>query len=298
MEKRKTSNKTEKKYQKIFSILDRDVLCMHRYDDLLHTATAPLHNHDGYEILLFLQGETNYYVESGGKKLEYGEVILTTPYAFHCAIAQPGKTYERILINIKDSYLNTLCSKNTDLAFCFKRLSANMLNSCVLTESEIHDFIETAHKLQHEIDCPGYGSDLLIPALLTQILVFLNQKTMDNPLSARQNFMPKIVADTINYVNGNFQDDISLASVASNLHHNGNYISRRFKEVTGTTLQQFIIAKRITMAQKYLREGSPVNDACFMSGFSNYANFSRCFSKHIGMSPKQYQMTYTTQISI
>lgn len=285
----------EKKYleiehpQKIFSILEQDVICLHRTDILPHFAKATLHNHDGYEILLYLGGNTSYYVESEGKKLEYGEIILTVPYAFHCADAQNDTTYERIIINIKEAYFNSLCSDKTNLASCFNRISSDKINSYILNPNDIRQFSGIAARLQHEIDRPGYGSDILVPALLTQILVMINKKTPYNSILPYQSIMPQIVADTISYVNNNLDGDLSLNTLSLHLYHNGDYISRCFKNTMGTTLQQFIIAKRIVLAQQYLREGASVSDACFQSGFSDYSNFSRCFSKHTGMSPKQYQ---------
>ena len=103
--------------------------------------------------------------------------------------------------------------------------------------------------------------------------------------------MPGMIARAISYINEN----LSLPAIARQLHHNVDYVSRYIKAVTGTTLQQFIIAKRITLAQQYLRKGNPLCDACYLSGFGNYSHFSRCFTEHTGMSPKQYQKQLTVQ---
>lgn len=107
--------------------------------------------------------------------------------------------------------------------------------------------------------------------------------------------MPGMIAHAISYINENLSGDLSLPAIVRQLHHNVDYISRCFKAVTGTTLQQFIITKRITLAQQYLRKGNPLCDACYLSGFGNYSHFSRCFTEHTGMSPKQYQKQMTVQ---
>lgn len=288
MNKEKNNIGTEQP-QKIFSILDRDVICLHRTDVLPYFAKTTLHNHDGYEILLCLCGKSNYYVESEGKKLEYGELILTAPYTFHGTDTQIDQIYERIIINIKEAYFKGLCSERTNLASCFNRISPNKINSYILSPNEIREFSDIAAHLQHEIENPGYGSDILVPALLVQLLVMVNKKASYNSIPTYQSIMPQIVADTISYVNNHLDGDLSLNTLSLHLYHNGDYISRCFKNTMGTTLQQFIIAKRIVLAQQYLREGTSVSDTCFQSGFSDYSNFSRCFSKHTGMSPKQYQ---------
>lgn len=59
--------------------------------------------------------------------------------------------------------------------------------------------------------------------------------------------------------------------------------------VTGLTIQQYLLNKRIGLAQKYLKEGRFLTDVCWMSGFNNYSHFARTFSQQVGVSPKKYQ---------
>ena len=62
-------------------------------------------------------------------------------------------------------------------------------------------------------------------------------------------------------------------------------------------IQQYIIEKRLTQAKKLLRMGKPPIDVCFLCGFNNYSNFSRTFSKHLKLSPKQYQISARASFS-
>ena len=275
---------------RLFYPIGSDIVCVKRSGSLHYRPACPLHNHDGYELLLILAGEANYYVETEGQILGAGELILNPAYSFHCANTEGLDSFDRIILNFKESYLKKLCTEQTDLHACFERISESRLNHLYLKPDEVHYFSLLTKRLTQILEHPSYGAELLTASLMIQILLFVNQKALDFPIpDAPETILPKIVSDTIDYINEHLSDDLSMMVLTEHLNHSSDYIGRRFRKVMGTTLQQFIIAKRITLAQKYLRERRTVTDACMLSGFSDYSNFSRCFSKHVGLSPREYQ---------
>ena len=72
-------------YGKCFVILEKDILCECK-DIGVPIMNAPvIHNHDGYELLLLLDGKVNLYTEGEGKILERGDLVCVKPYDFHHA---------------------------------------------------------------------------------------------------------------------------------------------------------------------------------------------------------------------
>lgn len=61
-----------------------------------------------------------------------------------------------------------------------------------------------------------------------------------------------------------------------------------FKKYTGLTLREYIADLKIEEAKKLLLSGENVSDACCKSGFSDYSNFIRTFTKATGLSPGKY----------
>ena len=107
------------------------------------------------------------------------------------------------------------------------------------------------------------------------------------------NLMPKMIMDTMDYINDHLTEKISLDDLAAELNYNGNYLSNRFKEHTGLTLRSYILSKRIDLAKSLLLAGQSVSDTCLMSGFNDYANFIRNFKRQVGMSPGRYKKEQT-----
>ncbi|WP_159413111.1 helix-turn-helix transcriptional regulator [Ruminiclostridium josui] len=54
------------------------------------------------------------------------------------------------------------------------------------------------------------------------------------------------------------------------------------------TLREYILDRRIEEAKRLLSNGENVSEACCKSGFSNYSNFIRSFTKLVGISPGKY----------
>ncbi len=280
------------KRNRIFSVLDADIICKHKADVLPQHDNLLFHNHDGYEIYLFLSGDADYYIEGCGKKLKRGDLIVSPAYFFHCSKADPDIRYERIFINIREQILSDICSVDTDLTLCFQNSSYDSINLINLDEDKIKAFCQLADMLEASLESSSYGSSLLSKSLLTQIMVMVNRLFLTGNTVHYDGIMPDLIRNIISYINTNTSENITVSDLAAIYHHNPDYLSRLFKSVTGIPLQHFILIKKITLAQSLLRRGHSPASACYEAGFNNYSNFSRSFTNTVGISPKQYQLSY------
>ena len=272
-----------------FSKLDTELFCKHFCGGLTANANTPFHCHDGYEILIFLGGTTSFYVEHQCTSLSKGDIICCPPYTFHRALPKSEQDYERVLINFSEANLLTLNSAHTNLAQCFynKSVPYRILH---LNTDELTTLLQYTQRLENCFTDSFFGNDVLQKALLTEILVMLNRQTPEQSSKNHINTYSPIVTKIFSYIEAHYREEFRIKHLADELHHNADYLTRCFKKTTGCSIQQFVIAKRVNLAQKLLREGNTPLDACYLSGFENYSNFSRTFTKHTGISPKKYQL--------
>lgn len=274
---------------KEFLFLDTPISCeVKTIDSPIRPAgshTRVFHNHDGYEIYLFLEGDVNYFTEKSGKKLERGDLILLKPYQFHCAVLNNENIYNRVVINISQKVMQELCASSDDFAICFETDGPVL----TLDDETAMAFVGTAEKLQRELVSDEWGSSLLCSIFLQELLIRIRRQFPYAEKRRDGNIMPALAAQTFSYIEEHITQEITLQILSRELHHNGTYISRCFKKVTGCTLQSYVIAKRIGLAKQYLRRGVSPTEACYLSDFQNYSNFSRMFHRQTGCSPKQYQ---------
>ena len=279
----------ESQYRKIFLALQSPILCEHKIGPAYSSAPTLFHNHDGYEIVLYLDGPADYYIEGNGKHLERGDLICISPYIFHCIASNHSADYERVIINLSEKKLRELSSQETDLSACFFQPSAQSIKLIKLNEEEIEAFCHNTTLLQNNIEANTYGSDLLTNALIIELLVMISRHCLIDTHVKYTNIMPKIVSDTFDYL-ALHMNDFSMEGLSAYVQYNRDYINRCFKAVTGTSIRQYIVAKKVTLAQELLINGCTPCDACYGSGFHNYSNFSRTFSKQTGLPPLQYQL--------
>lgn len=92
------------------------------------------------------------------------------------------------------------------------------------------------------------------------------------------------------YIQQNYQRDLSVDEVAGFCRLNRNYFSRRFKELIGSTPQEFLIQQRLTKAAELLKiTNQPIKNIADQCGYPNQLYFSQAFKKYYGLSPREWR---------
>ena len=92
----------------------------------------------------------------------------------------------------------------------------------------------------------------------------------------------------IHHVYGLCIGDIDCEIIAKVFRQSKYHISRKFKEITGVSLWEYVIKRRLLHFNDLIRKNHTIENACFESGFNNYSNFFRLYKKHFGISPTEF----------
>lgn len=84
------------------------------------------------------------------------------------------------------------------------------------------------------------------------------------------------------------ENDLTAASVAATFQMSGSYLSRAFKDYTGTNILDYIQRLRVDAAKDLLRTES-VKAAAQQVGFWDTQGLVRAFKKHEGTTPSEYK---------
>jgi AraC-like DNA-binding protein len=273
-----------------YSMIDRPYICEHKTARVTPADIKTVHNHDGYEIVLFLRGDVNIMIEPEIFKMKRGDIFFTSPLVFHGLDLEDISSYERIVINIQYEYLNELGDEETDFSTLFRSEASPNMNHLVIPEEALPDFIDLAERLHECMDSTAFGHTALARALLIEFMLKALQYSTETEPQTKNSLMPQVVSRIFDYIDSNIKEDLTINSMAKDLHYSSDHLSRVFSEATGDSLKHYINAKKIVLAQKLLLQNNSPYDVCFMIGYNNYSSFSRRFSKQIGMSPKQFQL--------
>src|SRR5439155_13586544 len=84
--------------------------------------------------------------------------------------------------------------------------------------------------------------------------------------------------------------ELPLTEVAKSVNLSANYLSEKFKEVTGVNFVRYVGQTRITKARDLLRNSNlRISEIAFAVGFQSLSQFNRTFKKLSGRSPSQYR---------
>ena len=166
------------------------------------------------------------------------------------------------------------------------------MNHLRIPEESLPRFISVAKNLEEALHSDSYGHSILAKSYLSEFLLLTCKYSENVPPQKKSSSMPVAVAKILEYVDTHLSDEITINSMSADLHYSSDHLSRAFSEATGDSLKHYINAKKIALAQKLLLQNNSPYDVCFMVGYNNYSSFSRRFSNQIGMSPKQYQLSY------
>ena len=105
----------------------------------------------------------------------------------------------------------------------------------------------------------------------------------------------RLVNTAIAYVEQNLHNRVSQSEVAKRCGISSCQFSRIFKQVHGTTFQEYVLRRRMGQAIKLLQNPSAsITDVCYTVGFNDLSHFTRIFRRYIGVAPSAYRKNLKT----
>lgn len=262
----------------------RDFISNRRIDSgYSHT----FHFHDGYEIYILNKGVHTFRFENFSFEMKHGSLVVIPANIPHSSICDKNCMYDRIVISMREEYIKSLCTDSTDLLECFKQQEDFSKYTATLSEEHLAEVIRLQQKLDDLHQNKLFGNDVLYKAHIMELLVLINRTIKYNEFAA-PNIMPEIIHRILSYIVRCNTDEFSLENLSEKLHMSGTYLSRKFKEYMGISIRQYMVQKKVANACGLLQSGENVTNACYNSGFNDYANFIRTFKNVTGMTPGEY----------
>lgn len=90
------------------------------------------------------------------------------------------------------------------------------------------------------------------------------------------------------YLDEHYAEDVNLADLAALVNWNAFYLLRVFRSEIGLPPHAYLENVRIREAQRFLKQGLPVIEVAYQTGFSSQSHFTTTFKRLIGVTPGQY----------
>lgn len=102
-----------------------------------------------------------------------------------------------------------------------------------------------------------------------------------------------LTTSIIQYINTNMYRPLKVKELASYFNISESKLRTLFKTELGSTVQDYIIDRKIEEAKLMLKSNVTTNEAAYTLGFADSSHFSRVFKKIVGKTPKHYQQSAT-----
>lgn len=252
----------------------------------------PLHTHRGLEIYYFIQGQANYIIGDAIYDLLPGDMLLFRGDVIHRVNPSSEVKYIRSYINFNVSFIEEELPNEIFEKIMKMFDNANGFRIHWLPE-EREEISRYYVALENENQKEFFGYSYMLKSLLIQLLIHVYRKSkylMEITPSIQQSSSQLTVQRILQYVNQIYKSNESLDTMASKLHLSKYYMCHCFKEVTGYTINSYIMRKRIDEAKGLLLEcDDTISEISVKLGFNSTIHFSRTFKQYAGISPQFFR---------
>lgn len=241
-----------------------------RFEYMESTVENPVlwenHCHSRFEMISVLEGDSSIMLEGKNYRLTENQTVIIPPLSYHTVTANKNGLYRRITVlfdacAIPEAIREHFLKRNTDIPITVSSQSENIKKICIADESATY--------------AP------LAEALMVQIFYDNMQTTQNSAAEETDEFIQKAV----DYIDRHLSEKITLDDLAKHTSRSKSSFCHLFAEKMKNSPKQYILQKKLALANKLISDGTPPTIAAIQVGYENYSNFYRMYSKHYGINP-------------
>jgi AraC-like DNA-binding protein len=246
-----------------------------------------------FEMVFVLEGKGIQIINEHRLPYTSDKLFLIFPQDTHSfEVISKTKFY---FIRFHDSYLKNQSSDWIQkLEFIFH--NHNHLPGCILktvTDKPLIRAMIEALILEENSNFPQQ-QEVIKQIINTVITIAARNISLVAPLAiGSSNAEPSM--DLLNYVHQNIYrpEALKAAKMALEFNVSPTYISEYFKNKTGQSIQQYVIAYKIKLIETRLKfTNMQINEIVYEFGFSDASHLNRLFKKYKGLNPSDFKKQF------
>ncbi len=249
----------------------------------------PIHWHGATEIIMPINSEYYYKIDSERKTLLPSEILVIPPGELHTLYSPPKG--RRIIILF-----------DTNLIINFKEFTSffyNIRPYTVINQEnfgqQAKDLAEIITEVNKEYSSSNTYNEAICYSLLIKFFALLarnnSAKTLEG-IKKKNNYTKshyKAISTVCNYININCSEKLKIEELAVIAGYSVFHFSRLFKEYNDETVYSYITKRRIMQAEKLLLNPDlSIMQVATLSGFDSISTFNRVFKQHKKCTPSQF----------
>jgi len=250
-----------------------------------------LHSHDVMEILVFLDGECEFFCEGKTYFLRRGDVVVIPPYAVHKAIVKNIDNYERIIVTVSSHLMEDFGSSSPSMQENMGYQKTQGSYVLHLDSKNFQDINTLLFEITQKIKKDEENISFTLHYLLFQVLQVIFNPASSMPNLSNKDEVDQRLAMILEYIESHLTDsDLNLDNVSTYFHLNKYYFSHYFKKKMNLPFYRYVSLKRLSLAVTMIKQNQmSIENIALKCGFPDYSSFYRLFKKEYNLSPKSIQ---------
>lgn len=255
-------------------------------------AYIPRHWHDSIEISYVLSGRIdNIYIDGMNYSSKEGDIVLINSNAIHSFSVAKGQGRQALTVLVPSGFIRENIKDSNPILFdCISIFETN--EQRLQHFKELRDLLNTLF-----VAYLNQNNDPLVHIHLTSlsyrlVYLLLMHFKIDNeslPGFNTNKYLERLTLIT-DYIKDNYDQSLSLDSIAQVFGLSPEYLSRFFVKHVGLTLFQYINAIRLEKSFRVLMNTDhSIIQIALEHGFPNEKSFARVFKKVYHVTPHQYR---------
>ncbi|MDL2233881.1 AraC family transcriptional regulator [Ruminococcaceae bacterium OttesenSCG-928-L11] len=246
------------------------------------------HFHNAYELILVVEGSADFAVNDYGREYGKNHIIfisnlekhqmrpIRTPYIRYVLMVDPDlfdrsvtvQPCRAIFKQRPDSFRHGIPLDDETAARC-----RAVFESCIA---------------EYDAKAPYYREVIL--ARVQEMLILLYRSHSEYFPAGISPYNEEMVSAIQAYIDSRYSSELDLEEISAHFHLNKFHLIRIFRQVTGYTVKQYILLKRISHAKSLLYYSNrDVAQIAAESGFNSSSNFIRAFKSAEGVTPLAFR---------
>lgn len=238
-----------------------------------------IHYHDEYELYYLINGETKYFIGDEIFSVKKDNFVFVPKGMFHKTDSETCLHNERILVCFDDTLFND------ENRYIVKELCKTKVMS--VPESKLNAMSAILHNLENESEKKDEYSDFLFNLYTLELLTLLcrYRRKPKTEIEGAE----KLIHDISEYISQNYDKPITLSLLGNIFSVSESHLCRKFKDISGIGINEYITYVRILNAEKLLKSGKySITDTALRCGFNDSNYFSTVFKKAKGITPLKF----------
>ena len=217
-------------------------------------------------MIAILEGDVSVVLEGRSYRLTAHQAIMIPPIIYHIVTANKPGTYRRMTALFDISAVPTVLQG---------RFGEKVREPITFSSEQMSELGEIS-----QTEEMGFYSPLA-NSLMIRMIYNAIRATPPTETHEPNDFLKQI----IQYVDEHLCERIHLDALAAHTARSKSSVCHLFEEKMGISPKQYILQKKMALANKLIRDGVPPTQAAMQVGYQDYSAFYRAYRKYFQVKP-------------